>query len=75
MWGAAVGLSISWVASRCLDLTEMLDALGLAASGEPEQLCPVPAPARFAAFELDGWWFVVSEESHVAGLFHVEMFS
>lgn len=61
-----MGLSISWVASRCLDLTEMLDALGLAASGEPEQLCPVPAPARFAAFELDGWWFVVSEDNRFA---------
>lgn len=61
-----MGLSIAWVASRCLDLTGILDALGLEASGEPEGLCPVPAPARFAAFEFDGWWFVVSEDHRFA---------
>ena len=44
----------------------MLDVLGLAASGEPERLCPVPAPERFAAFELDGWRFVVSEDHRFA---------
>jgi hypothetical protein len=44
----------------------MLDVLGLEASGEPERHCPVPAPARFAAFELDGWWLVVSEDHRFA---------
>jgi len=63
-----MGLSISWVASRAVDQAEMLDALGLAASGGLGQLCPVPvpAPARFAAFELDGWRFVVAEDHRFA---------
>ncbi len=44
----------------------MLEALGLADTGERARLSPVPAPAKFASFELDGWRFVISADHRFA---------
>lgn len=44
----------------------MLASLGLAVTDESARMSPVPPPARFAAFELGGWRFVVSEDHRFA---------
>lgn len=44
----------------------MAEALGLTVSGDGERLCPVPVPAKFVAFELGGWRFVLSEDPRFA---------
>ncbi|WP_395670322.1 hypothetical protein [Phenylobacterium sp.] len=55
-----MGFSLSWIASKGVDRAAMLERLGLADAGEPEPAVPVPPPTKFAAFEQDGWLFVVS---------------
>jgi hypothetical protein len=55
-----MGLSLSWIATKGAARSDVLGVLGLAAEGEPFSSDPVPAPSDFAAFEWNGWVFVIS---------------
>jgi hypothetical protein len=46
--------------------SEVLCSLGLADTGESARMIPLPPPAKFAAFELNGWQFVVSSDHRFA---------
>lgn len=46
--------------------SEMLAALGLAETDESARMSPVPPPAKFVAFELGEWRFVVSADHRFA---------
>jgi len=61
-----MGLSISWIAANEAQIDAVLDALGLAASGESVRSSPVPPRAKLAMFKLDGWVFVVSPDCEFA---------
>jgi hypothetical protein len=49
-----------------MDRAAMLDALGLAERGERAAMFPLPPPAKFAMFELDGWLFAMSSDHRFA---------
>ena len=61
-----MGLSISWIAAKGVGRDAMLKALGLAEIGPPITDHPVAPQAKFAAFELSGWTFVISSDNRLA---------
>lgn len=58
-----MGLSLSFIASRGPD---PLECLGLSADGKTLRAEPLPPPARFVAFDLDGWRIVMSDDHRFA---------
>ena len=58
-----MGLSLSFIATKGLD---PLSALGLSADGRTSRAEPIPPPARFIAFNLGDWRFVVSDDHRFA---------
>ena len=58
-----MGLSLSFIATKGLD---PLSALGLSADGKTSRAEPIPPPARFIAFNLGDWRFVVSDDHRFA---------
>ena len=58
-----MGLSLSFIATKGPD---PLSALGLSADGRILRSEPIPPPAKFIAFDLDDWRFVVSDDHRFA---------
>lgn len=58
-----MGLSLSFIATKGRD---PLSALGLSADGKTSRAEPIPPPARFIAFDLGDWRFVVSDDHRFA---------